>query len=121
NGQNIMRYDLGKPETEAAPLFTDATRPATACVGCHALSRDGNRIALTMDGATGRGSVIDLQTNNELMTVGEAAPSWSQAVVNHDGSKLIAVQDGQMRLLSATGGGTIATIDNSPGMVAGNP
>lgn len=119
-GQDIMRYDLAKPAIAPAPMFTDATRPA-ACVGCHALSRDGRRIALTMDGSTGRGSVIDLPSNRQLMPTGDAAPRWSTAVFNHDGSKLIAVQDGQMRLLTATSGQTITTVPNTAGMIAGNP
>ena len=120
NGQDIMRYDLAKPAHAPEPLFTDANRPAT-CVGCHALSRDGNRIAMTMGGATGQGSVIDLPSNRQLMPTGTGAPRWSQAVFNHDGSKLVAVEDGQMRLITATSGQTLATIPNTPGYRAGNP
>ncbi|MEO7097134.1 MAG: hypothetical protein ABI175_27995 [Polyangiales bacterium] len=119
-GQDIMRYDLAKPAIAPAPMFTDATRPA-ACVGCHALSRDGRRIAMTMDGSTGRGSVIDLPSNRELMPTGADAPRWSTAVFNHDGSKLIAVQDGQMRLITATSGQTLTTVPNTAGTIAGNP
>lgn len=120
NGQGIMRYDLAKPAVAPAPLFDDANRPATTCVGCHALSRDGKRIALTMDSATGRGAVLDLSTNRELMPLDGDAPRWSQAVFNHDGTKLLAVNDGVMRLLTMDGQ-PIATLANSPGMVAGNP
>ncbi len=119
-GQDIMRYDLAKPAIAPAPMFTDATRPA-ACVGCHALSRDGSRIAMTMDGSTGRGSVIDLPSGRELMPTGPEAPRWSTAVFNHDASKLIAVQDGQMRLITATSGQTITTVANTSGTIAGNP
>ncbi len=120
SGQDIMRFDLAKPNVAPTPMFTDANRPAT-CVGCHALSRDGARIAMTMGGGAGVGSVIDLPTNRQLMPSGANAPRWSTAVFNHDGQKLIAVQDGQMRLITATGGETLATIDNTPGMIAGNP
>lgn len=120
SGQDIMRYDLGKPAVAPAPLFSDLNRPATTCVGCHALSRDGKRIALTMDSATGRGSVLDLASNHELMPTGDAAPRWSQAVFNPDGTKLVAVTDGKMRLMTATGQ-TLTSLANSPGMIAGNP
>jgi hypothetical protein len=119
-GQDIMRYDLGKPAIAPAPMFTDATRPAT-CVGCHALSRDGRRIAMTKDGSTGRGSVLDLTTGRELMPTGPEAPRWSTAVFNHDGSKLIAVQDGVMRLISATSGEILTKVSNTEGTIAGNP
>ena len=119
-GQDIMRYDLGKPAIPPSPMFTDATRPAT-CVGCHALSRDGRRIALTMDGSSGRGAVIDLPTNRQLMRGGPEAPRWSSAVFNHDGTKLVAVQDGQMRLIRASGGDTITTLANTTGTIAGYP
>jgi TolB protein len=119
-GQDIMRYDLAKPAIAPAPMFTDANRPAT-CVGCHALSRDGGRIAMTMDGSTGRGAVIDLASNRQLMPTGNDAPRWSTAVFNHDGNKLIAVQDGQMRLITATTGETLASVPNTAGTIAGNP
>ena len=119
-GQDIMRFDLAKPEVAPAPMFTDATRPA-ACVGCHALSRDGKRIAMTMDSSTGRGSVIDLPTNRQLMPTDASAPRWSSAVFTPDGEKLIAVENGQMRLIFATGGQTITTIPNTAGTIAGYP
>lgn len=119
-GQDVVRYDLAKPAIAPAPMFTDATRPS-ACVGCHALSRDGKRIAMTLDSANGRGSVVDLPTNRELMPAGASAPRWSTAVFNHDGSKLVAVQDGQMRLITATSGETLATLPNTAGTIAGNP
>lgn len=115
-GQDIMRYDMQKPEVAPAPLFTDANRPAT-CVGCHSLSRDGSKIAMTMGGATGPGSVIDLTSNREMMS---GAQRWSQAVFNHDGNKLVAVEDGKMRLMTTTGQ-TLATLPNTPGYNAGNP
>ncbi|CAN5701420.1 hypothetical protein BH11MYX3_BH11MYX3_06560 [soil metagenome] len=120
SGQDIMRFDLETPSVAPAPMFTGANRPAT-CVGCHALSRDGRRIAMTVGGGTGVGSVIDLPTNRELMPTGADAPRWSTAVFNHDGEKLLAVQDGQMRLLSAADGAPIMKLANTPGMIAGNP
>ncbi|MEO1266935.1 MAG: hypothetical protein AAFX99_02490 [Myxococcota bacterium] len=39
----LMRLAVG--ETEPEPFFTPGTPPGSPCVGCHALSRDGKRIA----------------------------------------------------------------------------
>jgi hypothetical protein len=119
SGQDIMRFDMQKPEVAPSPLFTDANRPA-ACVGCHAVSRDGTKIAMTMGGATGQGSVIDLASNHEMMPSGSSGQRWSQAVFNHDGNKLLAVEAGKMRLMTATGQ-PLATLPNTPGYTAGNP
>lgn len=120
SGQDIIRYDFAKPAIAPAPMFTDATRPA-ACVGCHALSRDGKKLALTLDGSGGQGAVLDLATNRQMMPTGGDAPRWSSAAFNHDGEKLVAVEAGQMRLLDANSGAVLATIPNFPGMIAGNP
>ena len=120
NGQDIMRYDLGKPSVAPAPLFNDDNRPATSCVGCHAVSRDGKRIALTMDSASGRGSVLDLASNREMMPV-DSAPRWSQATFTPDGNELIAVTDGKLRLISASTGQTLTALVGAPGTTSANP
>lgn len=120
NGQEIMRFDLRTPEVAPSPLFTGSDRPAT-CIGCHALSRDGSRVAITLDGATGAGSVIDLTDGREMMPTGTAALHWSSAAFSADATKLLAVQDGTMRLLETDGGALLTTLTNTPGQIASNP
>jgi len=49
------------------------------------------------------------------------APRWSSATFNHDGSKLVIVEQGSMKLLATDGGALLATFPNEPGTLAGNP
>lgn len=120
NGQDIVRYDLTTPDIAPAPLFTGDSRPAT-CVGCHAISRDGRMVAITLDGATGTGSVLDLANNRMMMPLDGSAPRWSAAAFSADSRKLLAVQDGTMRLLETDGGAVITEVPASTGMLASNP
>ncbi len=45
----IQRYDYGFPNAAPQTYLTPAMAGAFACVGCHALSRQGNRIAAGQD------------------------------------------------------------------------
>ena len=46
---NIIRYDFGKANQKATRFYTAADAKALFCVGCHALSLDGSRMAVGMD------------------------------------------------------------------------
>lgn len=120
-GESIIRYDLAKPGIPPAPMAGDAAASRTGCVGCHALSRDGRKIAMTLDGTDGVGAVIDLATNRQMMPRTIDTPRWSTAVFNHDGEKLVSVESGQMWLRSATTGDVLALLPNTSGTIAGNP
>ena len=45
----IMRYDFGRRGQTAETFLNVPQTGATTCVGCHALSRDGSRIAVGLD------------------------------------------------------------------------
>jgi hypothetical protein len=46
---NIKRYDFGRRGQSAEDYLNQAQAGATTCVGCHAISRDGTRIAVGLD------------------------------------------------------------------------
>ncbi len=119
-GQSILRYDLATPGIAPAPMPADASA-RTGCVGCHALSRDGRRIAMTLDGTDGVGAVLDLATNQPLMSRKTDAPRWSTAAFTADGEKLVTVEAGQLWLRSATTGEELAFAPSSQGTIAANP
>ena len=59
----IVRYDVSKPTCRRRRSSPTATQPATGCVGCHTLSRDGTKIAMTLDGAESqRAAIYDVAT-----------------------------------------------------------
>jgi hypothetical protein len=107
----IMRFDFGSQAGLAAALQPSdlpndsGTNPSggTRCVGCHALSRDGKRLAAS-DGSSNQGYLVYLNdltlprtaTSNWLTVDGRANGPASQNKVlltsfNPDGSEFVAV------------------------------
>jgi WD40-like Beta Propeller Repeat len=107
NGAGILRYDVETPNIPPSKLFPAAV--PTGCVGCHTLSRDGNRIAITFDSGDGRGGIMDLSTNTFLFPY-ERGIRWNFATFNPSGSELLALKDGQMTIYDVTSGNVITTV-----------
>jgi hypothetical protein len=100
----IWRYDIGKPEVPPSEYFPPNMRPGgSGCMGCHSLSRDGTKLALTIDGAGGRGTVVDVANRGLLIPVEGTAMYWNFAVFNAVATKLLTVQAGQMYLRGLDG------------------
>ena len=101
----IWRYDVGNPAVPPAPYFADAERPAS-CMGCHSLSRDGTKIAMTFDGGGGRGTVFDVGTKTALIPFdGSTQPAltWDFAAFNANATKLVTVEASHMFLRDTSG------------------
>jgi hypothetical protein len=65
-GGVIQRYDFGFPNAPAKQYLTAADVGAFACVGCHALSRDGKRIAVGADIPAPAGyKILDVLTKSQ--------------------------------------------------------
>lgn len=100
NGAGIYRYDVETPNIPPSKLFPNAV--PTGCVGCHALSRDGSKIAITFDSGDGRGGVMDL-TNNTFLFPYERGVRWNFATFNPTGTELFALKNGQMTIYKVDG------------------
>ncbi|HEY0253392.1 MAG TPA: hypothetical protein VGC41_17780, partial [Kofleriaceae bacterium] len=85
NGAAVWRYDIAAPDIAPAPFFT--TAPAQ-CMGCHALSRDGSRIAVTLDGGGGRGSLWDVGSQ---VRIGTDVSLWDFSAFNVAADKVITI------------------------------
>ena len=107
NNSGILRYDTETPNVPPSKLFAGAI--PTGCVGCHALSRDGNRIAITFDSGDGRGGIMDL-TNNTFLFPYDRGVRWNFATFNPSGTEIIALKNGQMTVYAADGGAQLATV-----------
>ena len=117
----IFRYDIGRPEVPPAPLFPTGTSPSP-CMGCHALSRDGTKIAMTLDNPDQRATVLEVGNRGQLVRYDATTPDrWNFATFSADGKKLVTVLQGAMTLRDTYGGAALATLENSPGMVATHP
>jgi hypothetical protein len=112
----LVRHDLSE-STTAHAVFAANDSPA-ACVGCHAISRDGARMAMTLDGASGRGAVFDL-AEGRSMPMGSSTERWSSATFSPDGDELLAVDNGALKLFEVKSGRLIRTFETAH--VTGNP
>lgn len=101
----IWRYDISKPEVPPAPYFADAARPA-GCMGCHTLSRDGTKIAMTFDGGGGRATIFNVADRAVLIPFdGATRPAlrWDFAAFDSTATRLITVEGSQMYLRALDG------------------
>jgi hypothetical protein len=101
----IWRYDVGHPEIPPAPYFADAARPAS-CMGCHVLSRDGTKIAMTFDGGNGRATVFNVPDRKALIPfdgVSQPALHWDFATFDADATKLVTIEGSQIYLRALDG------------------
>jgi hypothetical protein len=131
--QGVFRYDMSAPSTPAAPYFQPSMNPGgpNNCMGCHALSHDGTKFALTIDEAGGRGTVINVADGTVLVPYATNPQYWDFATFNVDGTKLVTDQsdagsaeapgEGTMVLRDTNGGTILATLPNSPGKFATHP
>ena len=118
--QGIQRYDMSTPNMAPAPFFPMGTEP-TMCLGCHGLSHDGTKMALTLDSGNGRGTVVNVADRSVLVPYDTNPQYWNFATFNADATKLVTVFEGQMSLRDPNGGAVLATIPSSSGMLATHP
>jgi hypothetical protein len=124
--QGIFRYDMGTPGTPPSSLFPPGMAPGSSggssnCVGCHTLSKDGTKIALTIDSGDGRGTMIDVGTLGVLIPFATNAQRWNFATFNVDSTKLVTVAQGQMVLRDQSGAMLGPTLPNTAGTLATHP
>jgi Tol biopolymer transport system component len=137
SGGKIIRYDVAHPENAPSQLFANAPIEmidydgsgdyytdslSTRCTGCHTVSPDGSKIALTLDGGGGSGTVVDIATLDELVpwntgsnyqlyqSGGLQDSRWDSASFTPDATKLITSYYGTLTLRDVNGGSALATI-----------
>ena len=118
--QGVYRYDMSTPNTPPASYYGPGQQP-TGCLGCHALSRDGTKLALTLDSGDGRGTVVNVADQSVLVPFASNAQYWNFATFNPDASKLVTLWHGAMVLRNTAGGAVISSIPNTPGTSATHP
>ncbi len=118
----IVRYDVEKPEVAPAPMFEAGSEPGGAgkCHGCHTLSKDGTKMAMTLSGGDGEGVVVDV-ANRALTTPVSAGLNWNFATFTPDATKLITVLGGVMKVRDPNGGTELAVLPNNTGRFASHP
>ncbi len=133
NATAIYRFNLESGQTPPEPFFLQTRdapviRTERPCVGCHAVSRDGRRMALSFGGSDpGNFGVYDIATRRPIATrlgdhaYGAPATFAAMSAINPDGSRVITALRGVLTLrrvdetLAAIGGPLFAT-----GLAAGD-
>ncbi|AKF02975.1 PD40 domain-containing protein [Sandaracinus amylolyticus] len=68
----VERFEFGVRGAQAEPFIDSARTGATFCVGCHTVSRDGQRIAVGTDMPTTTFQVFDVATRNRIFSRGSS-------------------------------------------------
>jgi len=118
--QGVNRYDMSTPNMPPSPFFPAGSEPTT-CIGCHGLSHDGTKMALTLDSGDGRGTIFNVADRSVLVPYDTNSQYWNFATFNADASKLVTVYHGQMVLRDTNGGAVLANIPNTGSMMATHP
>jgi len=71
-GGTIDRFEFGVPGARAERFLDRGRTGASTCVGCHALSRDGRRIAVGTDIPTTTLQVFDVASRTRLWSLGSS-------------------------------------------------
>ena len=126
NPATIMRYDVAKPTVAPSRMFGTGQVPdangttGNACHGCHTLSKDGTKLAMTLDGGNGRGTALTV-ANRQVTIAVDTNTRWNFATFSPDGNKLLTVYGGVMSIRDTAGGTVRGTLTNSTGKYATHP
>lgn len=119
---SIDRFEFGVPGARAERFLDRIQAGAGTCVGCHALSRDGTRIAIGTDIPTTTWQVFDVMSRTRLYARGGGGFLPSQpnfASFSPDASQIVTSANTGLTIRSATAD-TVIT-DNLGGGAASQP
>jgi hypothetical protein len=111
---SIMRYEFGRRGQSAETYLNVTQTNGTTCVGCHALSREGSRIAVGLDipGPAGV-QAFEVATRSSLWSEGGSTPGSGGAnffTFSPDNSKIITSDGASMVLRDAATGANPQTV-----------
>ena len=111
---SVYRHDMAQPGTPAEAFATPANN-GNHCVGCHALSRDGTKMAVTYDGV-GPGVIMDVASQSL-----SPSQTWELATFTADSTGLETAYAGALTLRSAATGAAISSATSPTGGFIADP
>ncbi len=102
----ICRYDFDGDHSMPQTVYTDKGSPpdhvnGVTCVGCHAISHDGTKMAMTIGGSVPSDwMLLDVATKNRI-ALRDQAPFATETVFNPDGSRMVNMLRGDLTLRAA--------------------
>ena len=101
----VYRHDWSKPGQPPEEYYTP-NQSGNRCVGCHTLSRDGTRMALTLDSGNGPGALLEVQSKNAKVNL----DNWNFATYTPDNQTLLTIFNGVFTVRDPNTGAHVATI-----------
>jgi hypothetical protein len=95
--------------SQATPFITGST----ACVGCHAVSRDGKKVSAVFGGADGLAAMVDGANGNQYLLPPDATRQkyvWNFETFSPDAKQMITNWAGKLQLRDGTTGQLIMDI-----------
>jgi hypothetical protein len=104
----IFRHDMNKPGQRAEEYITTNPSAGGRCVGCHVLSRDGTRMAITYEDPPNPGPA----TMVDVATVGiqPQTQRWNFGTFTPDGTQFLSVDHGVLVARDAATQAILATM-----------
>jgi TolB protein len=107
----IFRHDMARPGEPAEEFL--AISLAERCVGCHVLSRDGTKMAVTYENAgasaPGPATIVDVATRKTALEKAE----WNFGTFTPDNTQFLSVGGGVLRVRDTATQDVLATMINS--------
>lgn len=106
----LYRHDFGDPE-HAAERYLGPDESGGRCVGCHALSRDGTKLAVTYSGNDGASTILDVATRTPMLPDDGTALRSNFTSFFPDGRSFIGTYQGALTWRDSATGAVRATLD----------
>jgi hypothetical protein len=107
----IFRHDMSRPG-QPAEEFVTRNQTGGRCVGCHVLSRDGSRMAITYDEGTGPNFAGTVDVPSARIT--SKLERWNFATYTPDATQLLTVEEGTLVVRDAATQAILATMTTTP-------
>jgi Tol biopolymer transport system component len=119
----IVRHSFGDTSGTAQQFY--APNNGTRCVGCHVITRDGSKMAVTYDGGNNNAAILSVPLLNMLLPE-NPAEKWNFASYSPDGNRMIATSGGKLQILDTSGGANNGKVqqvlaDGTAGHYASHP
>ena len=102
----IFRHDFGNAGQPAEPFFT--TTEAGRCVACHAVSRDGRRMAVGYDGGNRSSTLVDVESQTAM--IAPETEFWNFPAYSPDGARLVTSRNGTLTVRDGATGAAIGAV-----------
>lgn len=110
SAQGLYRHDFADAE-HAAERYLGPSDDGGRCVGCHALSRDGTRIAVTYGGGDGPSTILDVASRAAMLPDDGTALRSNFTSFFPDGQSFVATYQGALTWRDTATGAVRATLD----------